>query len=282
MTDAPEIPGRFIEAAGRRTFVIEAGDGPPLVLLHGASAGLDAWLTWYPTIERLSDRFRCVTFDQPGFGRTAMPDCYWNRLARTPHAIAVLDALGVRGATLVGHSEGGFMAARIAIERPDLAGRLVIVTSGGTSPALGGAADTAWIAASNSAYDHARQTRDEEAFVEAWRGLCRAWDSRLEALLRANYRQAAASGNLELLCQLPEGEKDPYAYVALQETWLFPHFPSLRLPIDLIWAAGDATVPVARGLALRERLPGARLHLLAEAGHMVMHDRAEAFAALLM
>ena len=98
--------GRIVAAGGVGTYVIERGAGPALVLLHGASLGVDAWLTWFRALPALAARFRTVTFDQPGFGRSEMNpgNRYLNRLERVPHAWAVLDALGIGEAMLVGHS----------------------------------------------------------------------------------------------------------------------------------------------------------------------------------
>ena len=275
--------GRFIDASGIRTFIIDEGGGEPLVLIHGSGAAIDGHLTWYRTIEALSPAFRVIAFDQIGFGRTDMPADrrYRNRLERTPHAIALLDALGIEGACLVGHSEGGFIATRIAIERPDLVSRLVIVTSGATSPALGGGKDGGWSRASVEAYDYAAQTVDEETFVRASRRSRATEDARFDSILRANYRLAVETGNIDLFLDLPASETDPAEYVKLQEEWLFPHLDALHLPTLLVWAAEDETVPVERGLALMALLPCADFHLFGSARHMVMHDRAEDFARLL-
>ncbi|MBN35989.1 MAG: hypothetical protein CMM46_14680 [Rhodospirillaceae bacterium] len=278
-----EPAGRYLDVGDIRTFVIEEGDGPPLVLLHGSSAALDAHLTWYRTMPAFARHFRTIAPDLLGFGRTAMmPDgLYRNRLERTLHVIDLLDALGVKGATLVGHSEGGFVAAKIAIERPDLVGRMVIVTSGGTAPAMDDGQDAAWHKASAAAYDYKAQTRDEKTFIASRREMSDL-DSTLEAILRANFRLAEETGTIEQFRNLPISEQSMRDYTKLQEEHLFPYLDRIEAPALLIWAADDGTVPVARGEALMRMLPRADLHVFQHARHMVMHDRAHDFARLII
>ena len=273
-----EPSGRLIEAGGG-TFVIEQGDGPALVLLHGAALGVDAWLTWFRTIPALAPRFRVVTFDQPGFGRSDMPPSgrYLNRLERVPHAWRTLDALGIGRAILVGHSEGAFMAARMATEQPERVARLVLVTSGGTAPRLGGELDRGWIAASEAAYDVGSAGGDEDALVRGDPHLRRGADPGYEAVLRSNYRRARQSGSWAMFQSLPPSETDYELYTRLQEQELFPRLGRLQAPCLLVWARDDATVPVERALRLMDLIPGAELHVLRDAGHMVMHDRPAAF-----
>ena len=281
MPTAVRPEGRHLDAGGVRTFVMERGEGEPMVLLHGSGPALDAHVTWCKVMPFLARRFRVVAPDLLGFGRTAMAadGRYRDRLERTAHAIALLDALGVSDATLVGHSEGGFVAARIAVERPDLARRLAIATSGGTAPALGGDADDAWREASAEAYDYAAATRDEESFLAA-SGMARGGDAAIEAMLRANYRLAEETGTLAQFRDLPAAERRLRDYTRLQEEHLFPHLDRIAAPVLLVWAADDATVPLARGEALMRMLPRADLHVFQRSGHMVMHDRAEDFARL--
>src|SRR5579872_5169696 len=126
--------GRFVDAGGTRTYCIDRGSGPAVVLLHGAGFGVEALATWCRQIDALAAEHRVIAFDQIGFGQTGLPSDgrYRNRLERVDHALAVLGVLGLEKVVLVGHSEGAFMAARIAILRPGLVERLVLMTSGGT------------------------------------------------------------------------------------------------------------------------------------------------------
>lgn len=266
--------GRVETIGGFATHLIEQGDGPPVLLLHGSSVAVDAWLTWFRLTPALAPRHRTIAYDQPGFGRSAMPPRYLDRLERARHAAALVDALDLRDLTVVGHSEGGFMATWLALERPHRIARLVVVASGGTAPALGGAADAGWQAAAAEAYDYPRRCTDEETFVRSEGCLRGRADPGFETILRANYRRAEASGNRALfLARTPATEP----YTALQEREIFPRLDTLRAPALLIWGGADATVPDARGRALAERMPRAELVVLPGAGHWVMHEAADAF-----
>jgi pimeloyl-ACP methyl ester carboxylesterase len=278
------MKGKFIDAGGVRTHYYDVGTGPTVVLMHGASVAVDAWCTWRLAIDALSRNHRVVAFDQIGFGRTDMPadGRYVNRVARTVHAFAFLDAMGIDRAVLVGHSEGGFMAAYMAIRRPSLASGIVIVTSGATAPRLGGHLDDGWIAASKSAYDYSGGVDTENDFIRTNASLSSSNDPEAEALLRENYRRAQASGQIEMFRNMPESDTNLDGYIGIQEREIHPHLSSIKAPILLIWAAKDPTVPIERGVALQRIAEHADLYVLGGASHMVMFDRAEAFNRMLM
>lgn len=267
-------PGRIETVGGFATHLLDAGAGPPVLLLHGSSVAVDAWLTWFRLIPALAPRHRVVAYDQPGFGRSAMPARYLDRLERARHAAALVDALDLRDLTVVGHSEGGFIATWLALERPERVRRLVIAASGGTAPALGGDADAAWQAAADAAYDYPRRCTDEETYVRSEADLRGRDDPELEAILRANYRCAETSGNRALFLARPPAAEP---YTALQERWILPRLGTLRAPALLIWGGADATVPVARGRALAALMPRSELVVFPGAGHWVMHAATEAF-----
>ena len=278
------MQGQFVDAAGTRTWYLEAGKGPQhLVLMHGGGIGIDAELTWFRNIAPLAEHFHVVAFDQIGFGKTGMPARReeFGKLLRTEHALAVLDALGLDRAILVGHSEGGFIATRIAVTHPERVEKLVIVASGSTAPQYGDERDLPILAASAEAYDWELEASSEGAFVDAFRrGMCFFPKRMDEERLRANYREAGKSGNMALYLNLPPAVADTETYYAVAREHVHPHLHRLDVETLLVWANNDPTVPVDQGRALMEMIPGAELHVLNPAKHMVMVDASEGFNRL--
>lgn len=276
----------WIEAGGWSSFVIEAGDeaGAPVLLFHGSSIAVDAQLTWFRAIGPLAASCRrVIAYDQPGFGRSEIPADrrYLDRLQRAEHAQALLDRLAPTDATLVGHSEGGFIATWLALNNPERVRKLVIVASGGTAPRLGDARDQAWMAASSEAYDYIGRSVDEDRFARTEEHLRHREDPPFEALLRRNYREAVRSGNMECFLRMARTRTGYQDYTAMQERCILPFLSKLRVPTLLVWGGRDATVPVARGLALAERIPNSEMHVFPRSGHWVMHEEATAFNRLL-
>jgi pimeloyl-ACP methyl ester carboxylesterase len=140
------IEERNVIAGGICTRYFDAGQGPTVVLLHGSSLAIDAWATWYATIPSLAREFRVLAPDLVGFGLSDVPadGRHVPRLERRHHVSAFLEALGVTRCSLVGHSEGGFIAAMLALENPHLVEKVVVVSSGATAPRLGGQQDRPW------------------------------------------------------------------------------------------------------------------------------------------
>lgn len=283
LAECQSWPAEHLEIGGVRTFVTRAGAGRPLLLLHGCSVAVDARLTWFRTLLKAAQYAEAFTYDQPGFGRSAMPSPLElpDRLRRAQHAAALIDYLGLRDVCVVGHSEGGFIAAWLAIHRPAHVCSLVIVASGGTAPSLGDARDLDWQAASRRTYDYSMRTRSEDVFIATEPRLANDSDLAFETLLRGNYREAQHSGNLEMFLRRARTTGDYSDYAGLQERELFPHLEKVAAPALLVWGGDDPTVPVERGLALADRMPTSELHVFPRAGHWVMHDEPDGFNRLL-
>ena len=132
---APDIPGAVRRMATIETHdagpldvhLYEAGDGPPVLLMHGWPQ--DAWC-WRHVIPLLADRHRLIAPDLRGFGQTGAPDSdNYNGLVLGADAIALLDALGIERAHLVGHDWGGFGSFAAAIAAPQRIASLVVLNS---------------------------------------------------------------------------------------------------------------------------------------------------------
>lgn len=276
--------GNYVDAGGLRTFYLEKGEGPTVVLMHGSSVAIDSRVTWFKNIDALAERFRVIAFDQPGFGHTDMPreGRYLDREERARHALDFLDVLDLQSVTLVGHSEGGYIGTRIAIEQSDRVAKLVVVTSGGTAPRLGGDRDLPWMAASKKAYDFASRMANEAVFLETAANSTYTRDEEFMKIMKANYALARKSGNFDLFRKVSEQESKPKPYWRLQEEQIHPYLASLAVPTLLVWANNDGTVPVERGIRLMELIADCEMHVFDKARHMVMIDQAQKFNHLLL
>src|ERR1700722_15306676 len=116
-----DLQQRFVDAGGVRTRVLEAGDGPALVMIHGTGGHLEAYAR---NVRVLSEHFRVVLYDMIGHGYTDKPDRPYTIDVMSDHLVATLDALGIERAHLSGESIGGWVAARSAAHHPDRVGRL--------------------------------------------------------------------------------------------------------------------------------------------------------------
>lgn len=125
---------KFVDVDGIRTCYLEAGEGDPLVLIHGGGAGANSYGNWFATIPMFALHFRTIAVDMLGFGDTDKPDeagFEYSQQARNRHVAGFIRALGLSGASLVGNSMGGATAIGVAVDQPDLVDKLILMGSAG-------------------------------------------------------------------------------------------------------------------------------------------------------
>ena len=110
------VEHRFVEARGIRFHVAGAGEGPPLLLLHGFP---QHWYAWRHLIPRLADRYRLVMPDMRGAGWSDAPYRGYGTRDRAADMLAVMDALGLDRVGLVGHEWGAWAGFRACLDAPD-------------------------------------------------------------------------------------------------------------------------------------------------------------------
>ncbi len=132
---------RFVQTPSWKLNYNEAGEGHPVILLHGSGAGATGWSNFAPNVAVLAEDFRVLALDAPGWGQSdaATSDAY-------DHPAAVLefmDALGIEKAALVGNSMGGMTAITFAARYPDRISHLVTMGPGSffSVPAMFGPGD---------------------------------------------------------------------------------------------------------------------------------------------
>jgi len=126
---------RFIQAGGLRVRYLEEGSGPVAVLLHGASLGSSADV-WTGNMPDLAARgLRVIALDLPGFGLSENPEDPSVGF-RTRFIPVFLDALGIERANVVGHSQSGQVAVRLALGEPERVGKIVVLGTSSLLPPL--------------------------------------------------------------------------------------------------------------------------------------------------
>ena len=257
---------RELDLRGARLRYAVAGEGPPLLLVHGLGGTIENWRALAPG---LAERHRVVVPDLPGHGRSAP-------LAGSPDLDAFAEAVlvvaaeaGAARSVWVGHSLGGLLGLRAAALQPDAVRGLVLAAAAGPSStsraahvaltSLGLIQPGKLIAPFRRSWSRSRLGR-YAAF--GWWGVAdsNALEPALaEAFLvgparHTNTRQAGRA----LLASDPRAELD-----------------RVGCPVLLLWGASDGWVPLADGIEYARRLH-APLRAIAGCGHLLIGERPDA------
>ncbi len=264
MTGVAEQTGSFVEVEGIRTFFVKKGTGPALFLLHGTSPGACTLVNWKPSIDFFAESgFTVYAFDQAGLGLTDNPPDLSHEF-RVRHALAFVDQTGESEYFLVGNSQGGYAAGRIAVDRPTKTKKLVLVASGGLGPPASPEAETI-------ARAHGRELGEYVPSLENMRKLTQGtiYNHELitDELIQLRYEMSAGK-NYEAQMGRKAG---PPIRVVNEE------LAGLNIPTLVICGANDTGWPTEKGLVLMQAIPGAELHVFDRCGHWPMWDVADRF-----
>jgi pimeloyl-ACP methyl ester carboxylesterase len=119
--------GRFLDVDGVRLHYIERGQGEPLVLIHGNGTLIQDF-TVNGLVDRLSERYRVIVIERPGYGYSTRPRALWTPRAHATLFEHALQRLGVERAIVLGHSWGTMVAVSLALQAPTLVRSLVLLS----------------------------------------------------------------------------------------------------------------------------------------------------------
>ena len=128
-----ESTSKFVQAGDVRIHYHEAGAGPVLLMIHGGAPGAFGWGNFGRNMAALSQHFRTLIVDLPGYGRSDKPDVEGSRdrfYAQTFKEM--LDALGISKAHVLGMATGGGVAIHMAIQWPETVDRLILMSCPGS------------------------------------------------------------------------------------------------------------------------------------------------------
>jgi len=262
--DLPGFEERFAELRGWRVRYLVAGEGDPLLLVHGLGGSAANWVALVPLL--LPGR-RLLVPDLPGHGGSSP-------LPAAPSLNGFADRIGLLldGPTaVVGHSLGGAIALRLAIRWPELVNRLVLAgaagISSGTRRARYGLAITALLKPGRRIAPHRRLVGRSAALKTLVFG---RWGAADPPALPAEVAEAFLVG--------PERHTDTAsAAQALVRDDPRPDLDRVRCPTLLLWGARDNQLPVSDAFEYARRLR-APLRVIADCGHLLIGERPDACA----
>lgn len=266
----PDAIGSNLTVMGIDTFFHDAGEGPPLLLLHGSGPGVSAWSNWRPIYSALVEEYRVIAPDQVGFNRTqADGPVEYGRELWTDHALALLDELGVERCSVIGNSMGGAIALSMAAARPEAINRLVVMgTMGIAGPIPDGLAEV-W------GYDPSPEAM--RRLIELF-----AYDQSIVTDELVQMRYEASSNPVvrdAFAAMFPEPRQNGVDDLALCDDEL----RALDKPVLLVHGYHDRIVPFeATSLPLMDLLPDVQLHAFGHSGHWVMIEQPRAFATAVL
>ncbi len=246
-----------------------AGEGPPLVLLHGftgSSAG------WAPLVADLGGAWTTIAVDIVGHGASDAPDelDHYRMAPAAADLVALLRALGHERASWLGYSMGARVALHVAALHPD-AVRALIVEGG--NPGIRDAAERAARIAADEALADRIERDGVPAFIDFWEAVplfatqralpAATWDAQRAARLRNSPRGLAQS-----LRGMGAGAHAP----------LWERLEALSMPALVLAGERDERYATI-GRELARALPDAMLHLIPGAGHNTHLERPADFAA---
>jgi len=244
----------------------------PILFIHGLSG---QWQNWLENIPRFAQERRVVAVDLPGFGCSEMPE---ERITIELYGRLVAELcerLDVASAVVVGNSMGGFVAAELAITRPEMVERLMLLASAGVSqmdvarrPVMAGAKVVALLATSSLA----------QMKLVARRPKARHW----VLILVARY-PGRLKADLMFEGMMKGANKPGFdnALRACLEYDFRDRLPQIGCPTLVAWGEKDAIIPVRDADKFVELIPGARKVIFKDTGHVPMLERPCAFNACL-
>ncbi len=243
---------QFLDVLGLRTRYVVRGSGPAVLVLHGWGASIEAV---HPILAGLSPVATVYALDLPGFGQTELPPEPWGVEQYQEFVAAFMDALSLGDPTVVGHSNGGRIAIRMAATEPSRVSRLVLVDSAGIRPKR----TLRWY----------RRVGMAKVGKYAARFLGTPGERVRELLVgRAASTDYAAAGPLRP------------TLVKLVNTDLRSFMPSISVPTLLVWGSNDTDTPLSDARLMENLIPDSGLVVLDGAGHFSYIDQPTRFGRI--
>ncbi|WP_049987304.1 alpha/beta fold hydrolase [Halobellus rufus] len=259
----------FAEADGIETHYWKYGDpkDQPLVLVHGGGSGADSWGNWKYAMPLLAAAgFHVYAMDMVGFGKSATPDPdtfdYTNQ-TRIDQIVGFLEEMDVDGdASLIGNSMGGAASMGVAMQRPDIVDKLVLVGGAGLL----------------TPEERPQSCRDAIDTLSSFDGSRKRMHNVIDVLSVTDWYDREAMVDHRLENYEREGIQKAFGATMKNSGTMYydnEEIASIDTQTLIINGREDRVIPPEGGWGLFELIDDSSLHILPECGHWIMVDQVE-------
>jgi pimeloyl-ACP methyl ester carboxylesterase len=256
--------GSIADANGIKTNYLEAGQGDPVILIHGSGPGVTSYANWRLVLPALAENFRVLAPDMVGFGFSERPrNIQYGVQTWADQVVGLMDTLELPTAHLVGNSFGGAIALRIATQHPDRVGKLVLMGSMGVPFPITEGLERVW--GYQPSFENMRKVLDVFAYSR---------DLVNDELAEVRYRGSIQPGFQESFAAMFPAPRQRWV-----EAMCTPEDDIRRLPHRTLIIHGreDQVIPVQTSLRLMELIDNADLSVFSHCGHWSMIERTADF-----
>jgi pimeloyl-ACP methyl ester carboxylesterase len=277
----------WVQVGSLRVHHTHGGRGSPVLFIHGL--GSSGYIEWRFNLEPAAASNRVFAPDLPGFGRTEKPRARYGVPYFARFVERYMESRGLRSAAVVGASLGGRIALELALERPRLIRKLVLVNSLGLGrPNL------------QMSYGLVTIPRVGEAVMKVARGALGWAPPRMIRRVAARYAGASSDLDRTMDDEYLDHLRELYSAAGYHEAYLATvrslvtmkalfggqhdetrRLSELAIPVQLIWGADDPLFPAAHALRAHSLIAGSRLAVIEGAGHTPQAERPEEFNRVL-
>lgn len=257
---------------GYETRWIEAGEGPPLILLHGLSGHAE---TWIRNVGPLAASYHVYALDMLGHGLSAKPAIEYSIGALAAHVRAFMDAHDIATANFIGQSLGGWVSAAIVLEHPDRVISWVSATGAGLQLSDDAAALTQRIGAQvKNATSKAVNAPTLESVRTRLEWLMHDKSLVTDELVAARHYMYTQPGYAEVAPRIIDSVTTS---VDGNEVLTSEKLARIACPTLILWTRQNPTMPWEVGKQASEIIPGAQFYLMEDAGHWPQFEKPDEF-----
>jgi 2-hydroxy-6-oxonona-2,4-dienedioate hydrolase/4,5:9,10-diseco-3-hydroxy-5,9,17-trioxoandrosta-1(10),2-diene-4-oate hydrolase len=268
-----EDTSRFVQAGDVRIHYHEAGSGPTLVAIHGGAPGAFGWGNFGRNMDALSQHFRTIIVDLPGYGKSNKPPVTGGTFGFHARIFSdMFDSLNIDKAHVIGMAMGGGVATMMALNYPERIDRLVLVSSAG-GPILFQPQPSEGSKIMAGYYGGEGPTRAKmRKYLEVM-----VYDKSLitEELITERYE---ASIDPQIVAQATEGRAG--VRPVLEPVW--KDLDRIRAETLVVWGRDNRLRSYDSALFMLNQIPDVQVHIFGRTGLWVPWERSEEFNRLVI
>lgn len=265
---------QFYDAGGTRTRAIEAGEGEPLLLLHGTGGHAE---TYQRNVAPLAKHFRVFALDMIGHGFTDRPDLTYSLDDYADHIVAFIDALGLERAHISGESLGAMVAAWVAIRNPDRVRKIVMNTGILARP------DEKGLAEIGDLGQRTKALADDLSFATVRRRM--EWlvhdpEAMTDETVQCRYRIYSQPGMMDTVLRIMNSIQAIVRGTSDKDYFEPGIMKKITCPTMVLWTEHNPGQSAELARSVLGDIPDAEFHLLSDSAHWPQFENPEEFNRL--